>query len=79
MSRGAVVPGHGAVVDQSFVERQAADLARIAEQSRLVHAAGRTVDDGWSALPVPEPFARTALARALWQLDNQHKTSRPRS
>jgi glyoxylase-like metal-dependent hydrolase (beta-lactamase superfamily II) len=72
MCRGAVVPGHGAVVDQSYVERQAADLARIAEQSRLIHAAGRTVEEGWSALPLPEPFARTALARALWQLDNQH-------
>lgn len=70
LCRGAVVPGHGAVVDRSYVEGQAADLAGIAEQARILHTAGRTVDDGWSALPLPEPFARTALGRAFWQLDN---------
>lgn len=78
LCRGVVVPGHGAAVDRSYVERQAADLARIAEQARILHTAERTVDDGWPALPLPEPFARAALARAFWQLDKQ-RSSFPRT
>ena len=72
LATGPVVPGHGDVVDRDFVERQAGELAVIAEHARVVHAAGRSAADNWSALPLPEPAARTALARALWQLDRAH-------
>jgi glyoxylase-like metal-dependent hydrolase (beta-lactamase superfamily II) len=68
LAHGPVVAGHGDVVDRDFVERQAGDLARVAEQARTVHSAGRDPRDFSSQLPFPEPAARIALDRALWQL-----------
>lgn len=61
---GAVVPGHGQVVDASFVREQRAVLQSVADAAR----AGATPDD-WSRLDLPESFGRTALARARLQLD----------
>jgi glyoxylase-like metal-dependent hydrolase (beta-lactamase superfamily II) len=37
---GAVVPGHGSVVDRAYVERQGADLAAVAATIRAAHAQG---------------------------------------
>ncbi|HEX3816543.1 MAG TPA: MBL fold metallo-hydrolase [Mycobacteriales bacterium] len=69
LAHGAVVPGHGDVVDREFIERQAGDLARVAEHARILHAAGRGVSESFGGLPFPETAARIALDRALWQLD----------
>jgi glyoxylase-like metal-dependent hydrolase (beta-lactamase superfamily II) len=66
--RGAVVPGHGAVVDRDFVVDQAATLARTAAAAREAYAAGRDVEDAWRAMPLPEEVARQAATRAYRQL-----------
>ncbi|GAA4449534.1 hypothetical protein GCM10023170_034050 [Phytohabitans houttuyneae] len=68
LATGAVVPGHGAVVDGAFVREQGATLARAAEVAREAYAAGRPVDDAWPDMPLPEDFARQALDRAYRQL-----------
>jgi glyoxylase-like metal-dependent hydrolase (beta-lactamase superfamily II) len=68
LAAGAVVPGHGAVVDRDFVREQGATLARTAEVAREAYAAGRPVEDAWRDLPLPEDFARQALDRAYRQL-----------
>ncbi|MGN9906820.1 MBL fold metallo-hydrolase [Phytohabitans sp. LJ34] len=68
LAAGAVVPGHGKVVDAMFVREQGATLARTAEVARAAFAAGRTVDDAWRDTPLPEDFARQALDRAYRQL-----------
>lgn len=58
LATGAVVPGHGDVVDRDFVECQAGDLQSVADR-----ALGRDV-------PLPDFGAQTpiALRRAAWQL-----------
>jgi glyoxylase-like metal-dependent hydrolase (beta-lactamase superfamily II) len=58
-----VVPGHGAVVDRSFVEEQRQDIAITAQTIRDLAAAGVPVDD---ALAEGEwPFPRDGLAHAV--------------
>jgi glyoxylase-like metal-dependent hydrolase (beta-lactamase superfamily II) len=66
--RGPVVPGHGAVTDLSYVDRQAQELAAAAAAARAAFAASRTVDEAWPDLPYPEETARDALTRAYRQL-----------
>jgi glyoxylase-like metal-dependent hydrolase (beta-lactamase superfamily II) len=68
LATGAVVPGHGGVVDRAYVRDQGATLARAAEVAREAYAAGRAVDDAWRDVPLPEDFARQALERAYRQL-----------
>lgn len=68
LATGTVVPGHGTLVDQAFVREQGATLARVAEVTREAYAAGRSVDDAWRDVPLPEDFARQALERAYRQL-----------
>lgn len=63
-----VVPGHGAVVDRAFVDRQRADVARLAAAARQVAAGTMTADELVAAVPFPEPTAREALSRALLEL-----------
>ena len=60
---GPVVPGHGAVVDRSYVQAQAALLAGVAAAARSAYETGLPAD-----LPLPAEFARVALARAFRQL-----------
>lgn len=74
---GAVVPGHGAVVDREFVERQGGQLQETAQLARAAHSDGRSADVAWRDLPFPELAARTAIARAYQQLDNPATTTAP--
>ncbi|MBO0847749.1 MAG: MBL fold metallo-hydrolase, partial [Nocardioides sp.] len=58
-----VVPGHGAVVDRSFVEQQRQDIAVAAQTIRDLAAAGVPVD---RALAEGEwPFPRDGLVHAV--------------
>jgi glyoxylase-like metal-dependent hydrolase (beta-lactamase superfamily II) len=65
---GAVVPGHGAVVDRAFVEGQRDELARLAEVAQQAHAAGRPAADAARDLPYFGRFALQAVERAYLQL-----------
>lgn len=65
---GAVVPGHGAVVDRAFVEGQRDELARLAGIARDAHAAGRPAADAARDLPYFGEFALQAVERAYLQL-----------
>jgi glyoxylase-like metal-dependent hydrolase (beta-lactamase superfamily II) len=66
--RGPVVPGHGDVVDRSFVDGQRAELTAMAELSRRAYAEGRAEDDAAAEAPFPADAARDALRRAFRQL-----------
>jgi glyoxylase-like metal-dependent hydrolase (beta-lactamase superfamily II) len=68
LASGPVVPGHGAVVDATFLRMQQADLARTAEAARSAFAAGQPVEAAVGEVPFPEPYAREALERAYRQL-----------
>jgi glyoxylase-like metal-dependent hydrolase (beta-lactamase superfamily II) len=65
---GPIVPGHGAVVDRSFVEGQLADLSALAELARRVRFDGGSVDDATPLSPFPVTVGRPALIRAFAQL-----------
>ncbi|HXQ95545.1 MAG TPA: MBL fold metallo-hydrolase [Candidatus Acidoferrales bacterium] len=65
---GAVVaPGHGALVDVAFVERQADDLRGIALSAREGYEAGIPEADAAARLGLPSAAARTAIRRAWAQ------------
>lgn len=68
---GAVVPGHGTVVDREFVAGQRAMLTDQAAAARQAYAAGRPIDDAVNVLPLKPRIARHALARAYRQLDRR--------
>jgi glyoxylase-like metal-dependent hydrolase (beta-lactamase superfamily II) len=68
LSTGAVVPGHGAVVDAAFVREQRAELARIGDVARAGHAEGRPAADAARDLPYFGQFAVQAVERAYLQL-----------
>jgi len=63
-----VVPGHGAVVDRAFVERQRGQILALAAACRQVAAGAITADDLAACAPFPEPTVRAALERALLEL-----------
>jgi glyoxylase-like metal-dependent hydrolase (beta-lactamase superfamily II) len=65
---GAVVPGHGAVVDRAFVGGQRDELARLAEVARHGHATGRPANDAARDVPYFGEFALQAVERAYLQL-----------
>ena len=70
MVRGVVVPGHGDVVNRSFVETQQAEIAAVAATARAEYVNGTPfakVDVRTS--PYPEEVMREALQRAYLQLD----------
>lgn len=58
-----VVPGHGAVVDRSFVERQRGDLGVVADTIRGLAESGVAVEDALGAAQWPWP--REALGAAI--------------
>ncbi|WP_327088435.1 MBL fold metallo-hydrolase [Nonomuraea sp. NBC_01738] len=62
-----IVPGHGAVVDRSFVTTQGAELEEVAELARQAHARG--LRDLIATFPYPEDVAKIAIERAFLQLD----------
>jgi glyoxylase-like metal-dependent hydrolase (beta-lactamase superfamily II) len=68
--RGAVVPGHGAVVDRAFVEEQASEVAEVAYLAAERHAAGMPAADAARAGgPFGAPTLADAFGRAWEHLD----------
>jgi glyoxylase-like metal-dependent hydrolase (beta-lactamase superfamily II) len=68
VAQGPVVPGHGEVVERSFVEAQLADLSALAQLARRVRFDGGSVTDALPLSPFPSLAARHALVRAFAQL-----------
>ncbi len=65
---GAVVPGHGDVVDRAFIERQAAELAAVAATARAAHEQGMPEDEAARLVRLPREEAAIAVRRAYAQL-----------
>ncbi len=68
LAEGPIVPGHGEIVDRSFVEAQLADLSALAQLARRVRFDGGSADDALPLSPFPAATARIALRRAFAQL-----------
>ncbi|NNC41455.1 MAG: MBL fold metallo-hydrolase, partial [Acidimicrobiia bacterium] len=69
LATAAVVPGHGDLVDRSFVETQRAELGAICGLARAGFIEGvPVVDVDVRTGPYPEEVMRTALERAYIQL-----------
>ncbi len=66
---GAVVPGHGDVVDRSFVESQMAEIAAAADVVRAAHDEGADVAEAATRIAYPPPVARDVAERGYLQLD----------
>ena len=69
-----VVPGHGPVVDRSFVVTQLADVTQLAEQLRLAHQSGTTVEEALldqGRWPFPVEGLELAVRRAYATLDQE--------
>jgi glyoxylase-like metal-dependent hydrolase (beta-lactamase superfamily II) len=69
LATGPVVPGHGVVVDASFVRSQLEEIAAGVDAARRAHAEGRTVEEAVAEIPYPEPVATDLVRRAFEQLD----------
>jgi glyoxylase-like metal-dependent hydrolase (beta-lactamase superfamily II) len=65
---GPVVPGHGAIVDRSYVTAQRAELADLAGKARAGHAEGRPAADVARDLPYFGEFGTEAVQQAYLQL-----------
>ena len=66
MAHGPVVPGHGAVVDRTFVAAQHQDLAEVARLAEERHAGGLTVPQAAAAGgPYPRDVLEAAFGR-VW-------------
>jgi glyoxylase-like metal-dependent hydrolase (beta-lactamase superfamily II) len=68
---GTVIPGHGDVVDRAFVAAQQAEITRIAETIRALHAnlvpaRDAALEGDW---PYPHAAVRNAVLRGYAQLD----------
>lgn len=68
LATGAVVPGHGAVGDRSFVERQLAEFRLVAAIARRVHDSRLDRATAVASMPYPPAHADEPLDRALAQL-----------
>ncbi len=66
---GAVVPGHGDVVDRAFVDRQATELAAVAATARAAHEQGMPEADAVRLIHLGREQAELAVGRAYAQLD----------
>jgi glyoxylase-like metal-dependent hydrolase (beta-lactamase superfamily II) len=70
--RTVVVPGHGKVVDKSFVETQRADVADVSTVIRSLFQQGVGVDEaaaaGGTNWPYPQAHLETAVRRGYAQL-----------
>src|SRR6185295_15514161 len=71
LSTGAVVPGHGEVGDQRFVEDQLAAFTRLAQLARLVHEGGLDVRAATAEELFGGPTPDDAFERALAQLQGE--------
>ncbi|GAA4935001.1 glyoxylase-like metal-dependent hydrolase (beta-lactamase superfamily II) [Nonomuraea thailandensis] len=67
MPEPVIVPGHGAVVDRSYVLAQHDELALVADLAKRAHVEG--LRDMITSFPYPEDVSRQAIARAFMQLD----------
>jgi glyoxylase-like metal-dependent hydrolase (beta-lactamase superfamily II) len=66
MAQGPVVPGHGAVVDRTFVAAQHQDLAEVARLAEERHADGMSaVEAAAAGGPYPREVLEAAFAR-VW-------------
>jgi glyoxylase-like metal-dependent hydrolase (beta-lactamase superfamily II) len=68
LSKGAVVPGHGNVVDRAFVREQGEMLAGLAATARRAFEAGGDVEAAVSGHDLPAETVRSAVQRAFRQL-----------
>jgi glyoxylase-like metal-dependent hydrolase (beta-lactamase superfamily II) len=68
LAMGAVVPGHGAVGDRSFVERQLAEFRLVAALARRVHDGRLDRPTALGSMPYPAEDCDEPLDRALAQL-----------
>jgi glyoxylase-like metal-dependent hydrolase (beta-lactamase superfamily II) len=66
---GSIVPGHGDVVDRSFVEGQLEEIRIAAEHARAAHDDGRTVEQAANGIGYPFDFARFLAERVYLQLE----------
>jgi glyoxylase-like metal-dependent hydrolase (beta-lactamase superfamily II) len=66
---GPVVPGHGAVVDRSFAEAQAQEIADSADAARRVHGEGGSLEAAAEAMSYPAAVSRVVAERVFAQLD----------
>jgi glyoxylase-like metal-dependent hydrolase (beta-lactamase superfamily II) len=67
----SVVPGHGAIVDRTFVAAQHAELAALAWLIREGHADGAPPEAVARRAPYPEPTALMAVRRGYAELDGR--------
>ena len=73
-----VVPGHGTMVDRAFIAAQLDDVARFAEQLRLAHRAGESVEQALrdpARWPFPVDGLALAVQRGYESLDREHDVS----
>ncbi len=71
-----VVPGHGAVVDRTFVDAQRRDLGQVADTIRALVADDVGLDDalGHADWPWPRAHLADAVRRGYWQLGHSADT-----
>lgn len=65
---GAIVPGHGDVVDRSFVETQMAEIAAAGDVVRAAHDEGVDAATAASRMAFPPPVALQVAERGYLQL-----------
>lgn len=68
--RDVVVPGHGRPAGRDFAERQAGELALLAELIQGSHAGVIGPDEVLAASPFPDEVTRVALERGLHEQEN---------
>ncbi len=66
--RTVVVPGHGEPAGRAFAERQAGEIARIADLARAVHAGDLDLEAALALAPWSPEDSRAPVGRALAQL-----------
>ena len=71
LARGAIVPGHGEVVDGAFVRGQRAELAEAARVVRDAWSEGAPVHVAARRILFPEPAATDLAERAYAQLEGR--------
>lgn len=65
---GAIVPGHGDVVDHDYVRQQRDDIAAIARLARTAWTSGLAASEIPAAGPYPQEITTVAIERAYRQL-----------
>ena len=68
LGAGAVVPGHGHVVDAAFVRGQLEELQAAADVARVAHGEGAPVEEAVRRLPWPQAYSRDFAERAYLTL-----------